>query len=320
MIEVINSQLYKIEIPLPNNPLKSLNSYVIKSKDRNLLIDTGMNREECITAMEQALEQLEIDLNITDIFITHLHSDHTGLVPYLAKENSRVYCSRVDAAYINSSGNWQGMLGYALKNGFPADEDTILKHPGYKYAPGSKIDFTIVKEKDEIIIGDYKFTCISTPGHTRGHMCLYEPYKKILVSGDHILYKITPNISLWTDEDDPLKDYLASLEKTRKLNVDLVLPAHRMIFNDLNKRVEELKDHHNKRLRDIMAVIKDNTLNAFQVASKINWDLSYSDWNEFPTPQKWFATGEVISHLKYLENRGMVKRSLVNDKLAYILI
>ena len=72
----------------PGNPLKALNCYVIKGKDRNLIVDTGFNRKECYEAMQQNLEELAVDLGKTDIFLTHLHADHTGLVARLASESS----------------------------------------------------------------------------------------------------------------------------------------------------------------------------------------------------------------------------------------
>jgi glyoxylase-like metal-dependent hydrolase (beta-lactamase superfamily II) len=80
MIEKVLTNLYKIEIPLPKNPLKNLNSYVIKGAERNLIIDTGWNQEECMNAMQAGLKKLGVDIKNTDFFITHLHADHLGLI------------------------------------------------------------------------------------------------------------------------------------------------------------------------------------------------------------------------------------------------
>ena len=82
MVEEIDRNFFKIEIPLPDSPLKSINSYVIKGAEKNLVIDTGLNREECKRAMLNGLNELGIDLNHTDFFITHLHADHLALVDY----------------------------------------------------------------------------------------------------------------------------------------------------------------------------------------------------------------------------------------------
>lgn len=73
MIEEVLPNLYRAEIPLPRNPLKATNSYIIKGRGKSLIIDTGMNREECLEAMSTGLKELDIDLKKTDFFITHLH-------------------------------------------------------------------------------------------------------------------------------------------------------------------------------------------------------------------------------------------------------
>ena len=91
MFEEIISNLYRIEIPLPKSPLKTLNAYLVKGPDRYLLIDTGMNRDECMAEMSTALVNLKVDLKKTDFFITHLHVDHLGLVERLVTDTSIVY-------------------------------------------------------------------------------------------------------------------------------------------------------------------------------------------------------------------------------------
>ena len=309
MIEEICTGLHRVEIPLPKNPLKSLNSYVIGAQDRNLIIDTGMNRDECLTAMRSGLDQLGLDLARTDFFITHLHADHIGLVSELATDSSKVYFNQPDADVISAGGFWEYMLAFARANGFPEDEieQAILRHPGYKYSPKTLPDFTIVREGDIIAVGDYTFECVETPGHTRGHMCLYEREKKILVSGDHILGDITPNISQWDNEDNTLEQYLASLDKTYELDVDLVLPGHRSAFTDCKRRIRELKHHHDVRANEVLCILQDSMKTAYQVASQMTWDIDCDSWELFPVMQKWFATGEALAHLKYLERRGLVR-------------
>ena len=101
MIEEIVPNLYRVEIPLPKSPLKWLNSYVIRGKNRFLIIDTGFNREECQNEMNASLQKLGVDLNQTDIFVTHIHVDHIGLAGTLATEDSKVYFNEEEARRIN---------------------------------------------------------------------------------------------------------------------------------------------------------------------------------------------------------------------------
>jgi glyoxylase-like metal-dependent hydrolase (beta-lactamase superfamily II) len=129
-------------------------------------------------------------------------------------------------------------------------------------------------------------------------MCLYEPDKKILVAGDHILIDITPNIQCWTDEQNPLQDYLTSLDKVNDMEIDLVLPGHRRVITDHRKRIAELKEHHRARLEEVLSILEDHPQTAFEVASQMTWDLDADSWEDFPRAQKWFATGEAIAHLR----------------------
>ena len=311
MCEEILPNLFRLKIPLPDSPLKYLNSYVIKGPDRNLIIDTGLNRRECLEAMQAGLGTLGIDLKASDIFITHLHADHFGLVAKLATDTSQVYFSRPEKELIES---WEGfgpMIVYAGQNGFPEDElqAALDKHPGAKFGSEWIPEMKLLEDGDEIRIGDYKFRCVVTPGHTLGHICLYEPDKKILVAGDHILIDITPNIQCWSDTQNPLKHYLASLEKVYSLKVDLTLPGHRRLIENHQARIEELKRHHADRLTEVLSILKAGALNAFQVASQMTWDIDSESWDQFPVAQKWFATGEAISHLRYLEEEGQLVRN-----------
>jgi glyoxylase-like metal-dependent hydrolase (beta-lactamase superfamily II) len=321
MIEEVGTDLYKIEIPLPKNPLKALNSYVIKSPERNLIIDTGWNQQECMDAMQAGLNELEIDIRKTDFFVTHLHTDHLGLVSSLVTDTSTIYFNQPDGDRIKSGIFLDDLMNFARLNGFPEKELQRVPHthPGFKFRSKGPLSFHILKEGDTLRISDYVFHCVETPGHSKGHMCLYEPSKKIFVAGDHILVDITPTITLWSDEWNPLKEYLESLDKVYQLDIKLVLPGHREIFRDPKERIQELKDHHQKRLDEIIAILGESRKNAFQVASRMTWDIAYDSWDLFPVSQKWFATGEAISHLKYLEEKGVIRKEMRQHKIIYLL-
>src|SRR5699024_9639007 len=98
MYTQIEGNIFTIPVPLPDNPLRNLNSYLIRAEGggRHLLIDTGFRRAECLDALQEGLAELGVRLEDTDIFLTHLHSDHTGLAGDLAAPGARVYISRED--------------------------------------------------------------------------------------------------------------------------------------------------------------------------------------------------------------------------------
>ncbi|HUN55279.1 MAG TPA: MBL fold metallo-hydrolase [Smithella sp.] len=322
MPDEIMPRLYKIIIPLPNSPLKDLNSYVIKSDNRNLIIDTGFNRGVCFEAMQEGLRALDIDLSKTDFMLTHMHSDHTGLVSRLAADTSTVYISRIDSNVFNENIDWQAMLDYALHNGFQLEEleKAMESHPGLKYSPKKIPDFTLLDDGNIIQIGDYKLKCLLTPGHTQGHICLYEEEKQILFSGDHVLYDITPHIESWSYEVNSLKNYLDSLEMIRNLPVKLVLPGHRNSFIDLAGRIDELKVHHEIRVKEVLDVLGENTMSAYDIAAGMTWDIACENWEQFPIAQKWFAVGEAIAHLLYLESEGRIKRNTGSKIVTFLAL
>jgi glyoxylase-like metal-dependent hydrolase (beta-lactamase superfamily II) len=313
--------IYRGQIPLPRNPLKAVNSYAIKGDGRFLIIDTGMRRQECLQPMLEYLASIDVDLDCTDFFISHFHADHLGLVSELFRSDSRVYISADDDVMFRDPNNWSGMAETARINGFPEYkiEEAIKRHPGFKYHAGHTFESIIIHDGDMLEIGGYRLQCVATPGHTPGHMCMYEPEQKILFSGDHILETITPNISLWAEHRNPLKEYLKSLEKIHTMEISHVLPGHREPFTHYRRRIDELRKHHETRNAEILSILKEGDMSAWQVASRMTWDIKCDNWEEFPLPQQWFASGEALAHLQYLAGEGLVHRTRRHGKALFSL-
>jgi len=312
MIDEVAPELFRIEVPLPNTPLKAVNSYVIRGAERNLVIDTGMRHEMCQGALEAGLRELDVDLARTDFFITHFHADHLGLVSHFATDGSTIYFNEFEAKVTESLRDagafWDRVSAVARGSGTPEAEirEAMGTHPGAKYGPATYPDFAILGDGDVLRAGDYRFECVATPGHTPGHLCLYERDRRIFVSGDHILDDITPNISSWFEDLNPLEDYLASLEKVSALDVALVLPGHRRVFEDFQGRIAELKHHHDVRTQEVLDLLAAGGKTAYETASEMTWDIEADSWQAFPIMQKWFATGEAATHLRYLAGRGVI--------------
>lgn len=326
-MEETSRDMYNIRVPLPRNPLGFVNSYVIRGQQRSLIVDTGLNHGECREAMANGLNTLSIDLETTDFFLTHFHEDHIGLVPHLATDTSRIQLGKVEADMIiqyisEESGSpwWKRHSDFLRTRGFPESElpALIASHPDHGYEVRSRLNLRSLREGDAIDIGDYSFRCIETPGHSPGHMCLYEPEKRMFISGDHILGEITPIIALWSDEVNPLKDYLASLEKVSKLDVEYVLPGHGDILDNFKQRISELMNHHQCRGDEVLRILKEGVQDAFRIASQMTWDIPET-WDQFPPSQRWFAFGEALAHLKYLEEEGKVRRQIQDQNIVFSL-
>lgn len=316
MPQEIMKNLYCISVNLPNSPLRNLNSYLIKGEGRNILIDTGYNHPECREALLGGLDELEIDMANTDILLTHLHADHTGLAPEIAVPGTRVFISRAEIPWmfgatrrdlwaldnikLARSGFDMELINNSLRN---ASSRNMAANPDFdKYLP--------IDDGDEFSCGGYTLKALVMPGHTPAHICFWLEEQKTMITGDHVLFDISPNITLWNFVEDSLGDYLNSLKKIDSYDVRLALPAHRGT-GDFHERVAELFNHHEKRLEECYEAILNNPdSSVYEIAGKMSWKIRCNSWEDFPINQKWFAVGECHSHIRHLEKLGKV---IAND-------
>lgn len=325
MVTKIAENLYTIPVPLPNNPLKSLNVYVITG-ERNLLVDTGFRQEECKKALLEGLNELNISMENTDIFLTHLHSDHTGLAPELAGRNTKVFIGEYDLSRLpgrHCDFSWGETDKHFAAEGFPVELLEVLKskNPAKSLSPIPYDDYIPVKDGEEFLYGGHRFKAILTPGHTPGHLCLWEEETGICLLGDHVLFDITPNITRWNDMEDSLGSYLASLDRINSLPVTLPLPAHRAVHVDFHQRCRDIIAHHDRRCQEVLSILEDGQAKtAWDITAGMTWKIRARNWDEFPTPQKWFAVGEALAHLDHLIAEKRVLRTQENGLYYYQLI
>ncbi len=330
MIEKIysNPDIYKLFIPLPDNPLQNLNCFVLKSDKGNLIIDTGFNRPECEEALKSGLKELEIDINNTVLYLTHMHSDHVGLAATIMPNSSKIYMGRIDYDYLMTSvtGNhWDDTDDFFRMHGFPEDKliELRTKNPARAFQVAGAFDAIRLEDGDKFKVGDYEFTCIFVPGHTPGNTCLYYEKENLMFLGDHVLFDITPNITAWYGVKNSLNNYIESLKKIRTFNIVTALPAHRNTKGiNVYERIDQLLVHHEERLKDtenIVKMIPNST--AYEIAAYMKWQMRGKNWDEFPISQRWFAVGETIAHLDYLMAKGIIKCDIGSEGVhRYTLI
>ncbi len=321
MIKEVFSNIFQIKVPLPQNPLGHLNSYLIRSKDEHLLIDTGLNFPQAFHSLCKGLSKAGIKPeDLTKILLTHFHVDHVGLIPCF-KEVSRnikflIHHAEAELSKLMSrefEDYKEDMETFLEANGAPQSIAMNLQrfHPAF-FTPQAYQELAEealpLDDGQEISVSDYSFQVLWTPGHSPGHICLYEPSSKILISGDHLLPTITPHIAQFMENTDPLTDYLNSLEKIEKLDVKVVLPAHEEAFTNHRERIRQLRDHHEQRLVQILDGLKAGSLTAYTLASKVHWNVIYKSWDEFPLFQKYLALGETVAHLNLLKQKRLVKK------------
>ena len=202
MAERLAEDLWRLDIPLVGNPLKNLNSYLLTG-ERSLLIDTGFRQQPCREAMERQLAETHVDRDRLDIFCTHLHSDHTGLAPELIRPGCRIYIGEIDGPGVKNASDpsyWERLYGEYVRDGFTWAEMEALwgDNPAQTAAPPWREGlYTELRDGAALHYGGRTLRCVLTPGHTPGHLCLYDSDRRRLFCGDHVLFHITPNICRW---------------------------------------------------------------------------------------------------------------------------
>jgi glyoxylase-like metal-dependent hydrolase (beta-lactamase superfamily II) len=306
------------------NPLGKTYSYLLE--EARTLIDTGVPTGDAFAALEEQLGTSGLRVsNLKRIVVTHMHTDHIGLVSRIKeKSNIRVYAHeeavRVqklwaemeDKVYdeIRSEIVMLGGSGFLkIFNQF----ESAIRRPRW----GMEVDETI-EDGDLLELEGSTLRAIWTPGHSPEQLCLYDEKRKILYSGDHVLPKITSHISHHTFmEGDPLRDYMESLDRVRDLQVELVLPGHECSFQDLSGRISELETHHERRCGEIKEALRAGERTVFEVSARISWDSN--PWPEMRFWTKRMAAAETYAHLVYLRNMGEVTESVREGVLNYRL-
>lgn len=315
MIEQVAEKIYKIKVPLPDNPLRETNSYWIQGEKQELLIDTGFNLPQCREALESALAKLGSVKANRATFTTHMHADHIGLSASLAGEGQPAYMSRVDIEYYRTQVGEQfdrARFKTMTEEGVPPEELRKAMEINARRIvrpDGIPENFRGLEDGEKIQIGSYCLKLLLVPGHSPGNSMLYEEEKKILFTGDHVLFDISPNITSLPGFENALGKYLESLQKYEQLEVKKAFPGHRE-SGDYHQRVQQLLEHHKLRLQEMLGVIEMHPgLSAYEIAGRMKWRIRSSrGWENFPLQQKYYAMGECLSHLDYLLKKEKIEK------------
>lgn len=322
MTEEVWKELYRIEIPLPQYYPKSVNAYVVKDKERSIIIDTGLQDENCLHTMLAAIRKIGIDQGRIDFFITHGHGDHAGLVPRLINAESTVFINRLEADFIKKMESGALFLEFQLffrACGLPEGhfEKIVPRIMNFAWRDISRFQF--LKDGDTLERGQYRFICIETPGHNKGHMCLYEPEKKFLISGDHLLKNAIPPVVGRIDNENPLRKYLSSLDKVIALDPDMVLPGHGRPFRYSRQRIEEIKEHHHERNRKILAVMKHGPMTVYEISLRMTRRTVSNSTDLLSVFESFLNAEDVFTHLTYLLAEGKIERGMEGQSFIYSL-
>lgn len=300
-IQTFAENIYRIPIPVPF-PMKYVYCYLFKEPDGWSLVDVGFNYPEAINTWKSIFDQLHIHpKHIRAIYVTHFHPDHFGLCGWMQKlTEAPVFISKEDGVMAErvwgpSSQQASKVGAVCRQNGVPDRlaeqiEENMRKLSAYVMP----FPLLTILEEEEVQLGGVAWKVIAVPGHSDGLINFYQPEKRLLLAADHVLDKITPNISLWPGGSvNPLKDYFSSLDTVGALDIHLALPAHGEVISQFSERIASIRLHHEKRLNQMFSLaLRDRT--AYEIASDV---FGYKQLS----PHQWrFAIAETIAHLEYL--------------------
>jgi glyoxylase-like metal-dependent hydrolase (beta-lactamase superfamily II) len=300
--------VFELRLPIPFED-GLVNVFLFVDGEEADLLDCGMNAEESLRAIASALKHLGAR-RLRRLLVTHIHPDHYGAAGVLAGPGlADLYIHRLEVPlvhprYVELEHLVEQVRAYLLVNGVPEDEAEVLSNSQRALSQVVKTaDPTVQLDGAEHVpMGTHTLRVEWTPGHSPGHVCLFDAQAGLLFAGDHILPELSPNIGLHPQSTpNPLGDYLAGLERMAALEPKLVLPAHGRPFTDVAGRVKALISHHTRRLSQVEELVGRDAKSGWQVAL----DLWGPRENLY---EKRLALQEGLAHLQMLAvERRIVK-------------
>lgn len=325
---------FQIDFP-PFDGLKFVCIYLFKVDNHKILIDAGLNFPDWKKIFFAELKNLNVSFKEIDyLIITHEHPDHIGLMKTIKRKNPNIQILMHNITHelikwlsnpdnidqIRSAANALSIrtkkFGVSEKQTKRIFQYMSSMHNLVQYCKPDKI----LNDYDEISFDTTNLKIIWTPGHSPGHICVFDEKSRFLFSGDHVLSRITPHIgnflinpSLEKDYDfsNILHHYLTSLDRIDTLDSKLIFPAHQEVIYNPHEQIKSIKEHHKNRLLEISKLIEKKPLTPYGI-SQIHFGEDLSEMNTF------LALSEVLSHLNYLENQNKIRRFEKSNKIYFL--
>jgi glyoxylase-like metal-dependent hydrolase (beta-lactamase superfamily II) len=306
----VAADVFELRLPIPFED-GLVNVFLFADGDEADLLDCGMNSEESVDSIRRALSHLGAK-RLRRLVVTHIHPDHYGAAGTLAGEGlADLYLHRLEVPLVNPRYvELEHLVGevrtYLLVNGVPPDEAEVLSNSQRALSQVVKTaEPSVQLDGAELLdMGRRRLRVEWTPGHSPGHICLYDAKEKLLFAGDHMLPELSPNIGLHPQSTpDPLHEYLEGLRRLAAYQPAQILPAHGRPFADAPGRVAVLASHHERRLDRILEIVAAGRRNGWEVAL----DLWGPRENLY---EKRLALQEGLAHLQALAVEGRLTKSV----------
>jgi len=332
--------ILRAQIPIHFTGLGHVNTYLLEDERGWTAIDPGLPGPATWKALQDRLRQ--VGARVTDVHtvvVTHSHPDHFGSAERLRREADGTMVAATDfrtffdafepdvvesppdrtaagdrAALARAQGRFEARTPWGGEMPRPpmpgrGPAGWLARRAASRWFKAPYPDLRLA-DGETVRLGPREFTSVHTPGHTADHLCLFDPEDGILLSGDHVLPSITPHISgLGSVSDDPLADFVASLDKVATLEgVVRCLPAHGHPFTNLDERVDDIKRHHEERLATLTEI--SHALGEATVEDLMKELFSERAWGNM-------AEAETYAHLEHLRLAGKAESRWQDGLLRY---
>ena len=302
--------VWRLRLPLPWLGVPHVNAYAIAAGSGVVLFDTGMHEPGSFAQLERALEQAGLGVeHIRLVVCTHAHSDHYGQAASIcAAAGCELWMhpahGHMTEPVADPEAELERRIEVARQSGMPLaalerfGEQIRDRNPGIA---GVKLPDRELLPGVEVETDLGRWQVVETPGHAPSHVVLHQPDRRLLISGDHVLGRP----SLFFDfgyTPDPVGEYLVSLEKTRALDVDLILAGHGRPARDLEGHIDAHLDLVDAALERIRAALADEPRTAFEIAG------AGIGLERVPPAAMSWAMSLTLAYLRRLEVLGQVER------------
>ena len=314
-VERVRPGLWSIPVPIPTSSLTYVLVYVFETDEGPYLVDAGWNTDEAYDALSAGLAAIGTSIGaVRGVLVTHIHPDHYGLAGRVREMSGAwIALHPADAELVHDR---YLVVDELLEELRVSLRELGAPEPSIEALAGATLDLIplvaiggpdlLLEDGDRPPVPGFDLVALWTPGHSPGHLCFHELGQNLLLSGDHVLPRITPHVAMHPQSGpDPLGDFLASLDRVAALGPAQVLPAHEYRFSDLAGRVEELHAHHRQRFVEAIAAVGAGHDTVWAVAAEMSWSRPWAETGGF---MRRAAAFETFAHLNYLERRGLLTR------------
>ena len=328
--------VHRIPLPLPSDGLRAVNVYAIEADSGLVLIDSGWALANARDQLERSLAAIGAGLpDVRQFLVTHMHRDHYTQAIEIRRQfgtpvalgagerpsidgllSGKFQPFRAQLAILRDAGasrvadQLAAMMSIEPSDRWPQSGETGSMAAGHPpLLPGATIGAALGYGQPDLWIAPHQvfhlgartLTAVATPGHTRGHVVFVDAQAGLLFAGDHVLPHITPSIGFQeAPSAEPLREYLQSLNVVRRLPDMRLLPAHGPVSPSTHRRIDELTEHHDQRLRMAADVLSGGPFTGYDVALAISWTRRQRKLADLDLMNQMLAICETVYHLDLL--------------------